>query len=265
MTTVHKTAIVSPEAQIATGVEIGPYAIIGPYVRIGKGTRILPHVVIDGHTSLGERNVVFPGSCLGMPPQDKKFREAISYLRVGDDNVIREHVTMHAGGKPGSVTTVGSRNYLMVGMHVGHDSTVGDDVTIANGSALGGYAVVEDKAMIGGVCGVHQFCRVGKLAMVGAVTKVTADVAPFSVCEGRPARFYGLNSVGLKRAGYSSKAAQELKRALKILFASGLNFSNAADRVRREFGGNADVAYLLAFAEASKRGITRAGGGAREE
>lgn len=258
MSPIHPTAVIDPKAKIASGVEIGPYSVIGPNVTLGKGTRIHAHVIIDGYTTLGERCEIFVGACLGMVPQDKKFKaETVSYLKIGDDNVIRENVTMHVASIAGAATVVGSRNYLMVGAHIGHDCVLGDDITIANDCALGGHVRIEDKAVIGGLTGIHQFARIGKLSMVGGKSKVVVDVPPFSVCDGHPARFYGLNSIGLKRAGYSSKASLEIKKALKILFASGLNLSGAADRVRSEFAGNADVDYLLAFIDASKRGVAR--------
>ncbi len=256
MTAIHSSAIISPKARVAPGVQIGPHAVIGPDVTLGKGTRIHAQVVIEGHTTLGERCEVFPGACLGMVPQDKKFKtDTVSYLTIGDDNVIRENVTIHVASIPGAATVLGARNYLMVGMHIGHDCVLGDDITIANDCALGGHVRIEDKAVIGGLTGIHQFARIGKLSMVGGKSKVVVDVPPFSVCDGHPARFYGLNSIGLRRAGYSSKASGEIKKALKILFASGLNLSGAMDRVRGEFVGNIDVDYLLDFIDASKRGV----------
>ncbi|MBI2095887.1 MAG: acyl-ACP--UDP-N-acetylglucosamine O-acyltransferase [Candidatus Omnitrophica bacterium] len=210
---IHPTAIVSKTAELGEGVEVGPYAVIGPHVKIGAGTRVLSHAVLDGHTTIGARCEIFTGACLGMPAQDKKFKGETSFLSVGDENVIREYVTMHCASTPGAATVVGSRNFIMVGAHVGHDCRVGDEVTMANGSVLGGYVVVEDGAVLGGFTGVHQYVRVGRLAMLGAFAKAAMDVPPFSLCDGYPARVCGLNSVGLRRAGYAPADSLLLKKS----------------------------------------------------
>ncbi|HTL71164.1 MAG TPA: acyl-ACP--UDP-N-acetylglucosamine O-acyltransferase [Candidatus Eisenbacteria bacterium] len=257
MTTVHETAVVSAGARLGDGVEIGPYAIVGPEARIGRGTRLSAHVVVEGRTTIGERCVVYPGACLGTPPQDKKWKPCDSRVEIGDDNVIRECVTVHLGSKPGSVTRLGNGNFLMVGSHVGHDSVLGNNVTMANSVALGGFVQVDDGAVIGGLAGVHQFCRIGKLAMVGGLSKVVADVPPYSVCDGNPARFYGVNAVGLKRSGFSSKDLAEVKKALTLLFASGLNLQNALKRVGEECSRSPELETILSFVRGSKRGIVR--------
>jgi len=253
----HPTAVVAKDAEIAPDVEIGPYAIIGPHVRLGAGTKVSSHVVIEGHTRIGERCSIYPGACLGLPPQDKKFTGGLTWLVIGDDNVIREHVTMHSGSQPESSTVVGARNYFMVGSHVGHDCRVGDDAILANSAALGGFVVVEDRAVLGGLVGVHQFCRVGKLAMVGALAKVSMDIAPFSVADGNPARFAGPNVVGLRRAAVPTARIMHLKKALKILLASALSTARAIERVRDEVPKTPEIDHLLTFIRASKRGVSR--------
>lgn len=254
---IHKTAVVSAKAKIGDGVEIGPYSVVGPDVKIGAGTRLGSHVVIEGRTSVGRRCEIFHGACLGGKPQDKKYKEGASALVIGDDTVIREFVTIHISTVPGKPTTVGHRNFLMVGAHVGHDCRIGDDVVIANNGAIGGHAIVEDRAVLGGMSGVHQFCKVGKMAMVGAMSKVVMDVAPFSVCDGHPAKFCGVNSVGLKRAGYTLKQMLEIKKALKSLLASGGKLRSAIAVLKGQAKGNVDIETIVSFCEMSERGVCR--------
>ncbi len=255
---IHSTALVSKKARIGGSVEIGPYTVIGDNVRIGDRTKIMSHALIDGHTTIGAACEIFHGACLGLKSQDKKFREkGETYLVIGDENVIREYVTMHPATSLGKKTTVGDRNFIMIGAHIGHDCVIGNDIVMANGCALSGHVVVEDQAVLGGLSGVHQFCRVGRLAMVGAMTKVVMDVPPFSVCDGHPAKFCGLNSIGLKRAGYSSKSMLEIKKALKILLASGFKLSSAIARVKSEWKNNPDIEALIHFCAASSRGLCR--------
>lgn len=256
-TKIHKTAVVSSGAVLGKGVEIGPYSVIGPHVKIGDRTRVKNHVVLEGHTTIGSDCEIFHGACLGAKPQDKKYQEGKSSLEIGHENVIREYVTMHPGSAPGKKTVIGDRNFFMVASHVGHDCRIGNDVVMANGTALSGHVVIEDRAVLGGMSGVHQFCRVGKLAMVGAMSKVVMDVLPFSVCDGHPAKFCGVNSIGLRRAGYTSKQVLDVKKALKVLVASGVKLSAAMDRIRTEMKNNPDATSLVRFCEAASRGVSR--------
>ncbi len=261
---IHPTAIVAEEAVIADHVQIGPYSIIGPHVKIDTGTWINNHVVIEGHTSIGERCQIFSGACLGTDPQDKKYQKTRCYLDIGSDNIIREYVTIHPGSTEDARTVIGDRNLLMIGCHIAHDCHLGNEIAIANNTGLSGHVKVEDQAVISGIVGIHQFVRVGKLSMIGGVSKVVKDVPPFSICDGHPAVFCGLNSVGLKRAGISSKDALQIKKALKILFASGLIFSNAVKKIKSEFPSHRDIQHLLAFAEESERGLPRGFGKSEE-
>ena len=254
---IHRTAVVSPQAQIGEDVVIGSYCVVGADVTLGAGTVLGSHVVLEGRTTLGRRCEVFHGACLGGKPQDKKFKNREASVVIGDENVIREYVTVHVSTVPGKATTIGHRNFFMVGAHVGHDCRIGNDVVIANNCALGGHVVVEDHAVLGGLSGVHQFCRVGKLAMVGGMSKVVMDVAPYSVCDGHPAKFCGVNSVGLKRAGYTSTQTSEIKRALKTLLASGGKLSSAIQELKGRTQGNPDLEALLLFCEQSERGVCR--------
>lgn len=254
---IHPTAVVAKEADLAPDVEIGPFAIIGPHVHIGAGTKVMSHVVIDGYTRIGERCLIHSMASLGSPAQDKKFKGGKAYLNVGSDNIIREHATMNAASRPEAETRVGDRNYFMIGSHVGHDCTVGNDVTISNSSALGGFSVVGDFAVIGGLVGVHQYCRIGRYAMVGGVSKVITDIAPFSLCTGNPAAFFSVNAVGLKRWGYASTDLKIIKKALILLLASGRTLTSAKAQLNKEYPSHGAVNEILEFFRTSKRGVAR--------
>ena len=250
-------ALVSKEAELGEGVEIGPYTIIGPQVRIGDHTRIASHVVLEGQTHIGERCRLFTGVCIGSPAQTRKSDPVRSTVVIGDDNLFREYVTVNAGMKDGGKTRIGDRNTFMINSHVAHDCVLGNDIVIANAVALAGHVEVEDAAVIGGLVGVHQFVRIGKLAMIGGLSKVVMDAAPFSINDGNPSKFCGINAVGLRRNGISSSQMMQIKAALKILFGARINFEQAVPKVEKQFKGNADVHYLLDFIKRSKRGVAR--------
>ena len=256
-TKIHPTAIVSKKAELGAGVEIGPYALIGPEVKIGNDTSIASHVVIEGRADIGKRCRIYTGACIGMPAQTLKSERLHSSVIIGDENLFREYVTIHSGIKEGSKTVIGDRNMLMVHSHIAHDCVLGDDIIIANNTALGGHVSVDNNAMIGGLVGVHQFVRIGKLAMVGGLSKVVMDVAPFSIYDGHPSKFRGLNAVGLRRAGYPSKQMTEIKMALKALFGERVDLARALPKVEKQFGDNPDVRTLLSFIQKSKRGVGR--------
>ena len=255
---IHPTAVVSKEAELGPGVEIAAYAVIGPQVKIGSGTRVGSHAVIEGQTQIGERCEIFVGACIGMPAQARNLERVNSSVILGDENVLREYVTVNASMKEGGRTVLGRRNLLMIGSHVAHDCVLGDDITLANSVALAGHVTVEDRVMIGGLVGVHQFVRIGKLAMVGGLSKVVMDLAPFSMNDGHPARFCGLNAVGLRRAGIKTESMTRIKAALKILLGDGHNLERAVPLVEKRFGGDPQVRYLLSFIGNSKRGVARA-------
>ena len=254
----HPTAVISDKAELGAGVEVGPYSVIGPHVRIGAGTVIGAHVQIDGDTVIGERNEIFNGACIGMPAQMKSYRQIKNAkLTIGDENVIREQVTINSGGKDGATTVVGDRNFLMITSHVAHDCVLGNDIILANGTMLGGHATVDDGAVLGGLVGVHQFCHVGRLTMIGGLTRVVMDVPPFTMCAGIASKIFGLNLVGLKRAGYSLKDTAPIKSAVKTLLDPAIKLADAIETVSREYKGNKDIEYLIAFVKNSKRGIPR--------
>ena len=200
-TRIHPTAVVDPKAQIDHGVEIGPYAVIGAEVSIGAGTRIGPHVVLDGRVRMGRGNRIFPGASIGAEPQDLKYNGAPTEVVIGDDNAIRECVTINRATHEGEQTRIGSGNLLMAYSHLGHNCDLGDRIVIANGVAVAGHVVIADRAVIGGVLGIHQFVHIGTMAMVGGMSRIDRDVPPFAIVEGHPGRLRGLNRIGLKRSG----------------------------------------------------------------
>jgi UDP-N-acetylglucosamine acyltransferase len=255
---VHPTAVVARTAELGPGVRVGPYAVIGPQVRIGARTAIGPHAVLAGRTTLGADNRVFAFASLGGPPQDLKYRGEPSTLEIADGNAIREYVTMNPGTADGGmVTRVGSGSLFMANAHVGHDCRVGDTVVVANSAALAGHVVVESHAIIGGLAGVHQFTRVGESAICGAGAMVSQDVPPFCMASGDRARLFGLNLVGLKRRGMPDDVVRSLKRAYRLLFVDGGAREAALARTRERLGHVAEVRQLIAFVEASERGVCR--------
>jgi UDP-N-acetylglucosamine acyltransferase len=252
---IHPTAIVNARAEIAAGVRVGPYAVIEDDVRIGEGCEIGAHAVIKRFTMLGQRNRVFEHAVIGGEPQDVKFKGEASRLIIGDDNLIREFATLHRASGEGEATLLGSRNFLMIGVHVAHNCIVGDDNIFANGVALAGHIAVEDHVFLSSNVGAHQFVRMGRYAMVGGKSKIVQDVLPFFTTDGNPARVRGLNSVGLRRAGFKQEQRRALKRAYQILFRNGLPLEDALRELAQLKDGYVD--HLAAFIRASRRGFTR--------
>jgi len=259
MTVPHPTAIVSAHARVHPSASIGPYCVVGPTVELGPHVILEPHVVIQGRTHLAAHNHVFPFACLGGPPQDRGPRTEDASLIIGEGNIIREYVTFNCGTPLGtSQTNVGALGYFMAHSHVGHDCTIGDRVVFANGAAAAGFSTIEDDAQLGGMAGVHQFARVGRLAMVGAGAMVAQDVPPFTLAQGDRARLIGLNQVGLQRAAITPAARGALKQAFRLLFRSGLNRSEAIQQIREEVDDAPEIQHLLTFVLSSTRGICRA-------
>ena len=256
---IHPTSIVDPRAIFADGVEVGPYSVIGPHVKVGTDTQIGAHCVLEGYTTIGSECQIFTGAVIGSIPQDLKYTGEKSELIIGDRNRIREYVTINPGTKGGGgKTVIGSDCLLMAYSHVAHDCIIGDHVVIANSAALAGHIIVEDRAIIGGLVGIHQFVRVGTLAMVGGCSRVVQDVPPYSTCVGYPAKVFSLNSEGLRRASITSEAKDQLHRAFRVLFHSGLAMPNAIGQVTQEHDHCPEVAHLLKFIRQSKRGVCRA-------
>jgi len=262
-TDIHATAIVSPGADLAPGVQIGPYSIIADDVRIGKGTVVGPHVQIERWTVIGEDNRIFFGSSIGNPSKDLKYRGWRSWTRIGDRNTLREYVCVSRATFEEAATVVGDDNLIMNWTNIDHDCNIGNRTIMATFATLGGHVTVEDDARIGAQAAFHPFVRVGRMSMAGGCSKFVRDIPPYTVADGHPARVRALNVVGLRtsRVNPLSKLPPEtirlLKRAFLLLFRSKLPLHDAAERARRECGGNADVEYLVSFIERSERGVGR--------
>jgi UDP-N-acetylglucosamine acyltransferase len=253
---VHPAAIVSPEAELGPGVNVGPFAVVEARTAIGGGCEIRAHAIVKSGTRLGNGNRVHEGAVLGGEPQDVSFQGGETGLLIGDRNVIREGVTLHRSTKPGSATVIGSDCFLMAYVHVAHDDRVGDRVIIANNVLLAGHVEVADRAFLSGAVVIHQFCRVGRLAMVGGNSKVVQDCLPFVITDGHPARARGLNVVGLRRAGVGASQLRTLKEAYRLLLRSGLQRDQALALMTEL--GDPLVDEMVAFVRASKRGIAHA-------
>jgi UDP-N-acetylglucosamine acyltransferase len=257
MTTIHPLSVVSPQARLGSDVEIGPYCTVGPDVVLGDGVRLISHVVVDGFTSLGAGCQVYPFASLGLKTQDKKYQGGAPRVEIGDRTVIREYVTVNAATADGAVTRVGADCLLMACAHVAHDCVVGDRVIMANAAMLSGHIVVEDQAIIGGITGVHQFVRIGRLSITGGCAKVTQDVPPYTMVDGNPATAHGLNSVGLKRAGLSDETQSILKKAYRLLYRSDLIPSKAVERIEQEVEPIPEIRHLVEFIRGTQRGIVK--------
>lgn len=251
---IHPTAIVHEKAILDPSVVVGPYAIIGENVKIGAGTEVQAHAFIDGHTTIGKNCKIFPFACIGMPTQDLKYDGGITYAEIGDDTTLREFSTVHLGTKEGEVTKIGQRCLIMAYCHIAHGCVVGNDVIMSNSAMLAGEVKVEDKAVISGMLGVHQFVRIGTMSMTGA-SRITKDVPPFMIVAREPAETIGLNIVGLKRKGVPNESISSLKKAFSIIWHEGLNRSEAVQKVREEIKGCAEVDHLCDFIENSERGV----------
>ena len=259
---IHPRAVVARGAELDAGVVVEAYAVVGARVRVGAGTRIGSHAVVDGLTTLGARNRIFPFASVGAVPQDLKYRGEPSTLEVGDDNIVREYASLNPGTAGGGmVTRVGNGCLMMVSSHVAHDCIVGDHVILANGAALGGHVRVDDWGIVGGLAGVHQYVRVGESALCAAGAMVSRDVPPFCTAAGDRARLRGLNLVGLRRRGFAAETILALKRAYRALFGAGrttaTSLQDAITQVRDSAGDVPEVTRLLAFVEASERGVSR--------
>ncbi|MGB0638443.1 MAG: acyl-ACP--UDP-N-acetylglucosamine O-acyltransferase [Myxococcota bacterium] len=256
---IHPTAIVEDGAQLADDVRIGPYAVVGPRVTLGSGVTVGAHAVVSGPSSIGADCTIFPHAVVGGDPQDKKFVGEDAFLVVGQRNVFREFTTVNRGTGGGS-TTIGNDNLFMAYSHVAHDATIGNHCVFANAANIAGHVVIEDNAVLGGLVGVHQYCRIGRCAMVGGGGKAAQDVPPFTIAQGDRARLFGLNIVGLRRNGMSLEVVSALKGAYRELFHQGLPLRIALEQVREVYAEIPEVTELLEFIESSTRGICRSAG-----
>lgn len=257
MIEIHPTAIINDGAQLGSSVVIGPYCVVGPDVRIGEGTRLMSHVVLEGVTTIGRGCTIFPFACIGTQTQDLKFTGAKTFVKIGNDTTIREYVTVNSGTSEGEVTQVGSNCHIMAYSHVAHACTVGDRVIMANCATLAGEVEVESDSILGGLVAVHQFCRIGKMCIVGGCSKVTQDAPPYMTVDGHPAAVRGLNIVGLKRKGYDVKAVKLLKEAYRYLYRSGLSTSHAVEKIGAHIESIPEIQHLLSFVSTSQRGIIK--------
>jgi len=257
---IHATALVAPGAVLGEGVCVGPYTIIGPSVRIGEQTNIGPHCVIEGDTRIGRDNRISGQSSIGSAPQDLKYRGEPTWLEIGDDNTIREFVTINRGTVGGrGKTRIGSHNLLMTGVHVAHDCLVGDHVIMANAATLAGHVDIADFSTVGAFTGVHQFCRIGLHAFIGGYSVITRDALPFvkTVGDRNDAKTYDINSIGLERRGFTRERIDALKKAYRILVRKGIKVKQAVELVRVQGLETDDVAVLISFIETSERGFIR--------
>jgi len=256
---VHPTAIIDPLAKIHPSCKIGPYCVIGPQVQLGEGCHLVSHVTMEGPSKIGADNGFFPFSSIGLAPQDITYAGEPTQLEIGDHNQIREFVTINRGTvKGGGVTRVGNHNLIMAYTHVAHDCVVGERVILANAATLGGHVTVEDWAVVGAMCPVHQYVRIGAHSYVGGGTTITKDVLPFSkTVAARDTHAYGLNAIGLERRGFSKERIRKIHHAYKVLLASKLNTSQALKMLKAEADGGEDVEMLIRFIESSERGVIK--------
>jgi UDP-N-acetylglucosamine acyltransferase len=262
--TVAPTARVHPESRIGPGTIVGEFAVIESDVSIGAECLIEPYVCVKRWTTLGDRNQVAAGTVLGTDPLDRSFRGERSYLRIGNGNRIREHYTISRGTAPESATEIGNGNYIMTSGHIAHNCRIGNEVTVASCSLVAGYVEIEDQAFISGNIGIHQFSKVGRLAMIGGMCRVNLDVPPFFLYSGSDVEPIGLNMVGLRRAGFEHAAVAPLKKAFRLLYRSGLKLEEALGRIESECPSEHTL-HLVRFVRSSKRGICRPGHSRKKE
>jgi UDP-N-acetylglucosamine acyltransferase len=255
----HPTAIIDSQAQIACSVTVGPYTVIEAGVEIGEDTEVMSHVVIQGPTRLGRRNRIFPFAALGFPCQDLKYRGEATRLEIGDDNVLREYITVHRGtAEGGGVTRIGNHNFLMAYVHIAHDCQLGDHIIMSNGASLAGHVEIGDHAIVGAFCGIHQHCRIGAYSFLGSYSVVNQDILPYAKTTApRPLKVYGANRLGLERQGISKQDLQELEAAFRLLTRAKLNTSQALEAIEARGFESPHVRTLVEFIRSSPRGVVK--------
>lgn len=255
---IHPTAIISEKAHIAPNVSVGPYSVIGENVTVGQGTQISSHVIVDPYVEIGANCKIFQFAAIGAQPQALKFKDEETWVKIGDECLIREFVTIHRGtASGGGITQVGNNCLLMNYAHVAHDCKVGNNVIMSNNATLAGHITIEDHAILGGLVAIHQFVRVGEYAYIGGKTAVVKDIPPYVIASGDRAKLHGLNKVGLQRHGFSPIALTQLKKAYRLIFRFGLTLNEAIERVEAEVEPLPEIKKLIAFIKSSERGITR--------
>jgi UDP-N-acetylglucosamine acyltransferase len=256
---IHPTAILNPKAEIDEGVVIGPFCIIGEGVRIKRGTKLISSVVIEGDTEIGENCIIYPFTSIGLPPQDLKYKGEKTGVKIGNDNIIREYGTVHRASIGGDgITTIGDKNFLMAYVHIAHDCKIGSHIILANAATFAGHVVVEDYAIISGLTAIHQFTRIGAYAMVGGFSGVGQDVPPYTIASGARAKLFGLNTIGLKRHGFSDAKINHLKKAYKILFREKRTLKDAIKKIQEDLSYTDEIKHLIDFIQQKNaRGICR--------
>ena len=252
---IHRTALIDPTADLGSDVSVGPFCVIGPKVTVGERCSIAAHAVIERNTRMGDGVKVGYGTVIGNDPQDLKYKGEETWVEIGAGTIIREYSTINRGTSQSFRTTVGSRCFIMTYVHLAHDCHVGDEVTIANGTQCAGHVTIHDRAVLSGLNAVHQFVTIGTFAFVGGGSRVSQDVPPYVKAVGNPMELYGLNSIGLQRAGFSGDTIAALKRAYRLFFNSELNLSQALERARSDLPASPEVERFLAFVESSERGV----------
>jgi len=254
---IHPTAVIDPGAEIGAGCEIGPYCVIGAGVVLGRNCWLQHHVSLNGPTLVGEGNQFYAFGSIGQRTQDLKYAGEPTHLEIGDGNTFREFVTINRGTAPGAKTIVGSRNYFLAYCHIAHDCIVGSDVIFSNNGTLAGHVVVEDHVILGGLTAVHQFCRIGRYAMIGGCSKIVQDVPSYMIADGNPAQVRGINKTGLERHGFSPESMRALKEAYRILYRRQNNVAQAIEQMRTEIEETAEIEHLVSFVTHSSRGIIK--------
>jgi UDP-N-acetylglucosamine acyltransferase len=257
MPTIHPSAVVDPKAQIADDVEIGPLCVVGPQVTIGAGTRLIAQCYVAGRTTLGERNVIYPGACIGGEPQDYGYDpKTVSYVRIGNDNFIREGATIHLGTNPDSATIVGNGNFLMSNIHLAHNCKVGNDVVMVTLASAAGHVELGDGCFISGLAAIRQFCRVGSHAMMWGLSAISRDLPPYMMVNGRNGEVVGVNVVALRRRNFSAEAINALRRVHTLFYKSDTRSVHVAlDKVKAEVPLLPEVQHFIDFVESSERGV----------
>jgi UDP-N-acetylglucosamine acyltransferase len=255
---IHPTAIISPKAEIEEGTFVGPFCIIHDRVHIKRGSKLISNVIIEGNTEIGENCTIHPFTSIGLPPQDLKYKGEPTGVKIGNNNTIREYITLHRASVGGDgQTTLGDNNFLMAYVHIAHDCKIGNSVIMANVATLAGHVVVEDHAYIGGLVAVHQFTRIGAYTMVGGYSGVGQDIPPYMMASGTRAKLFGLNTIGLKRHGFSDSTINELKKAYKILFREKRTLKDAIKKIQEDLPYTDEIKHLIDFIQKNKRGICR--------
>ena len=255
---IHPSAVINSHAEIEDDVVIGPFCIVGEGVHIKKGSKLLSNVIIEGNTEIGNNCTIYPFTSIGLPPQDMKYKDEKTGVKIGDNNTIREYITIHRASVSGDgITTIGDNNFLMAYAHIAHDCKIGSHVIMANVATLAGHVVVEDHTVIGGLVAIHQFTRIGAYAMVGGFSGVGQDIPPYMIASGARAKLFGLNAIGLKRHGFSDQTINELKKAYKILFREKHTVKEAIKKIQEDLPYTDEIKHLIEFIQKNKRGICR--------